>query len=268
MKKKYIIIYSNYHEYENEIFCNRIKAFYDNGYILYKSLGIRHKILVFKRVESAQKQCIIIQNNISESINNLTTHLINEKQKILYQDRKMIIFEIDKDNSYSIDKIEKEQNVLLGLSYKKFIIPILLLLFDVFLIVYRICFFNYKHLIDYCDIIIFSILFLTSLFYLFGDLFDLKNNLCEYKSNKLFFRKRSTFKDYIFMLGDIMFILLLLSCLSISIISFFTTDSITILEIIRRWMIFLLGYVFSFKFRTPFCSTLTILFFYITLMLE
>lgn len=258
--KKYTVLYSNYQEYENEIFCHRIREFYDNGYILYKSIGIRRKILVFKYIGNTKKQCLVMQNSFLESINKMITQLIEEKQKILYQDRKMVVFEIDRDN-YDVDKFENEQNSVLGLSYKKITIPILLILSDIFLMGFRIWFYK----LDY-DNIILSILFLTSFLYLSGDLWDIKKGISSYKNNKLYFDKRSTFKQHMFALGDVICVLLLLSYLIVSLISFFTFDAVIILEVIRSWMIFLLGYVFSFRFRSPFCSILTILFFYAALV--
>ncbi len=262
-QKKYLVAYSNDQEYENQIFCDRIRKFYDQGYVLYKSIGLRRRILVFKNTEQIRKQCLVMQKNVSERVDQRTAQLMEEKQNILYQDRKIVVFETDRDKNYDIDAFEKEQNRAFGLplSYKKRIIPMLLLLADIFLMVFRIKFYKPGHLLlDYYGKILPGILFFAAFLYLSGDFWDMKKGFSGCDPNKLYFAKRSAFKQAAFLAGDCICALLLLSYLVMSLVSFAAADAAVILEIVRSWMIFLSGYVFSFQWRTPYCSILMVMF--------
>lgn len=204
-----------------------------------------------------------MQKNVSERVDQRIAQLMEEKQNILYQDRKIVVFETDRDKNYDIDAFEKEQNRALGLplSYKKRIIPMLLLLADIFLMVFRIKFYKPGHLLldDYGKIFP-GILFFAAFLYLSGDFWDMKKGFSGCDPNQLYFAKRSAFKQAAFLAGDCICALLLLSYLVMSLVSFAAADAAVIFEIVRSWMIFLSGYVFSFQWRTPYCSILTVLF--------
>lgn len=262
-RRKYTTLYSNYQEYENQIFGSRIREFYDQGYALHQTVGIRRKILVFQYSGNTKKRCLVMQRNLSERMDARIAQLIEEKQKILYQNRQIVVFETDRDKNHETDEYEKEQNRASGLplSYKKMLIPLLLLLADIFLMAFRIWFYKPGHLLLDCYGKIFPvILFFTACLYLLGDVWDFRKGISVCDQNRIRFDRRSAFKQRVFLAGDVICGLLLLTYLIMSLGVVVAADAAVILNMIRSWLIFLTGYVFSFRWKTPYCAILMILF--------
>ncbi|EOC99873.1 hypothetical protein [Caldisalinibacter kiritimatiensis] len=266
------IVYNNYQFYENAALAGFIEKQTTEGYSLCGAMGKFLNILKFCYAKTeVPKSYAIFRKHLDEEIDEEIEKIKTGNGKMIYQNNIYIIFEnaSSEVGERKSEMIEKKQNILLGVPIKKsiafvfmlFVISVISLVLKILLIEDGNLYFNLLSLGLYLALII------TFLFYFIGDLHDIIAGKGISIDGKMYFSRRTKFKDILFRIGDILKFGILLGSICISVALLLNIkDGVIAINVFRMWLIYcIIGYTSRLRFQRSYISLLVIEVFLITL---
>lgn len=262
--------YNNYQFYETPALTKYLEEQSIKGYSFCGAVGSFLDILKFRYEENKapQSYCVLrkrLDKNIDEKIQIMKTN-----SQMIYENNVYVVFSNQTDNEFkNLEQILKEQDALQGVSVKKSISFIaVLLVISLISLVINILFTQEENLqLRNLNVGVCISLIINFLIYFIGDLHDYFSGKAVVIDGKLIFNNRTKLKDSLFRLGDVLkFSILLVSIfLSIKVVLQASDPAVTV-NVLKMWSIFcIVGFASRIKFQKSYIALLYIEVFLITL---
>ena len=262
--------YNNYQFYETPALTKYLEEQSIKGYSFCGAVGSFLDILKFRYEENKapQSYCVLrkrLDKNIDEKIQIMKTN-----SQMIYENNVYVVFSNQTDNEFkNLEQILKEQDALQGVSVKKSISFIaVLLVISLISLVINILFTQEENLqLRNLNVGVCISLIINFLIYFIGDLHDYFSGKAVTTDGKLIFNNRTKLKDMLFRIGDVLKFAILLVSIFLSIkVVLQASDPAVSVNVLKMWSIFcIMGFASRIKFQKSYIALLFIEVFLITL---
>ncbi len=262
--------YNNYQFYETPALTKYLEEQSIKGYSFCGAVGSFLDILKFRYEENKapQSYCVLrkrLDKNIDEKIQIMKTN-----SQMIYENNVYVVFSNQTDNEFkNLEQILKEQDALQGVSVKKSISFIaVLLVISLISLVINILFTQEENLqLRNLNVGVCISLIINFLIYFIGDLHDYFSGKAVTTDGKIIFNNRTKLKDMLFRIGDVLKFAILLVSIFLSIkVVLQASDPAVSVNVLKMWSIFcIMGFASRIKFQKSYIALLFIEVFLITL---
>lgn len=263
--------YNNYQFYETPALTKYLEEQSIKGYSFCGAVGSFLDILKFRYEENKapQSYCVLrkrLDKNIDEKIQIMKTN-----SQMIYENNVYVVFSNQTDNEFkNLEQILKEQDALQGVSVKKSISFIaVLLVISLISLVINILFTQEENLqLRNLNVGVCISLIINFLIYFIGDLHDYFSGKAVTTDGKIIFNNRTKLKDMLFRIGDVLKFAILLVSIFLSIkVVLQASDPAVSVNVLKMWSIFcIMGFASRIKFQKSYIALLFIEVFLITLV--
>ena len=262
--------YNNYQFYETPALTKYLEEQSIKGYSFCGAVGSFLDILKFRYDENkAPQSCCVLRKRLDKNIDE-KIQIMKTNSQMIYENNVYVVFSNQTDNEFkNLEQILKEQDALQGVSVKKSISFIaVLLVISLISLVINILFTQEENLqLRNLNVGVCISLIINFLIYFIGDLHDYFSGKAVTTDGKIIFNNRTKLKDMLFRIGDVLKFAILLVSIFLSIkVVLQASDPAVSVNVLKMWSIFcIMGFASRIKFQKSYIALLFIEVFLITL---